>query len=678
MPQSDRNSQRENKSRGNEPNFNWRGLILIVIAFSLIALAILFRSGSYQAPDEVPYNRFLELLENKQIMNDKNYPLTLVVEEGRPTQSLGGYYIKQGSGSQPAQPVKFKTTIYLSFTSNLQDKLAAAGIQPAIKTESNFLAQTVLGFAPIALFLIILYFLFRQQIRMAGKGALNFGKSKARMLARDKNKITFRDVAGVEEAKDEVQELVEFLRDPKKFQKLGGRIPKGVLLVGPPGTGKTLLARAIAGEADVPFFSISGSDFVEMFVGVGASRVRDMFEQGKKSAPCIIFIDEIDAVGRHRGHGVGGGHDEREQTLNALLVEMDGFDTQEGVIIIAATNRPDVLDPALLRPGRFDRQITVNLPDVKGREEILRVHAKKVKLAEGVDLAVVARGTPGYSGAELANVINEAALLAARRGLKGITLAELEEARDKVRWGKERRSLALSEKEKQNTAYHEAGHALLLELLPYTEPLHKVTIIPRGPSLGSTMWLPEEDKYTNRKNELLASLAVSMGGRVAEEIVFGDVTNGARGDIKGATAIARRMVCEWGMSERMGMVEYGEHEDYVFLGRDISRARDYSEATAEQIDQEVRKLLDSAYQTAKATLIAHRDKLETIAKALLEYETLDGSQIKEIVEHGRLLKPPPSVTPTTGEKMPPEKPPKQVLAPEVAPPLPGALGGAPA
>jgi cell division protease FtsH len=436
---------------------------------------------------------------------------------------------------------------------------------------------------------------------------------------------------------------------------------------------------AIAGEADVPFFSISGSDFVEMFVGVGASRVRDMFEQGKKSAPCIIFIDEIDAVGRHRGHGVGGGHDEREQTLNALLVEMDGFDTQEGVIIIAATNRPDVLDPALLRPGRFDRQITVNLPDVKGREEILRVHSKKVKLAEGVDLQVVARGTPGYSGAELANVINEAALLAARRGLKGITLKELEEARDKVRWGKERRSLALSEKEKTNTAYHEAGHALLLELMPHTEPLHKVTIIPRGPSLGSTMWLPEEDKYTNRKNELLASLIVKMGGRVAEEIVFGDVTNGASGDIKMATNVARRMVCEWGMSEKMGMVEYGEHEDYVFLGRDISRSRDYSEATAEEIDREVRKLIDDAYQTAKRALTEHRDKLETIAKALLEFETLDGAQIRDIIEHGRMLNPPPGPNASDTPPMPPEKPPKQVvIAPDVTPPLPGGLSGAPA
>jgi cell division protease FtsH len=678
MAQPDRNSQKEKPPRGTEPSFNWRGVILIAIAFALIGLAVLFRGGAYANFEEIPYPRFLELLENKQIVVDKNYPLQLVYQEGQPTQTLRGAYIRQAVGPNQAQQVPFRTTVALNYATNLQEKLNAAGIQPAIRTDSNLMAQTLVGFLPIALFLLILYFLFRQQIRMAGKGALNFGKSKARMLARDKNKITFKDVAGVEEAKDEVQELVEFLRDPKKFQKLGGRIPKGVLLVGPPGTGKTLLARAIAGEADVPFFSISGSDFVEMFVGVGASRVRDMFEQGKKSAPCIIFIDEIDAVGRHRGHGVGGGHDEREQTLNALLVEMDGFDTQEGVIIIAATNRPDVLDPALLRPGRFDRQITVNLPDVKGREEILRVHSKKVKLAEGVDLQVVARGTPGYSGAELANVINEAALMAARRGLKGITLRELEEARDKVRWGKERRSMALSEKEKTNTAYHEAGHALLLELLPHTEPLHKVTIIPRGPSLGSTMWLPEEDKYTNRKNELIAGLAVGMGGRVAEEIVFGDVTNGARGDIKQATAVARRMVCEWGMSEKMGMVEYGEHEDYVFLGRDISRARDYSEATAEQIDGEVRKLIDDAYQTAMQVLTQHRAHLEAIAKALLEYETLDGLQIKEILEHGRLINPPPGNPPPT-QKMPPEKPPKQVvIAPDVTPPLPGALGGAPA
>ena len=516
-------------------------------------------------------------------------------------------------------------------------------------------ATTLLSFLPIVIFLLILYFLFRQQIRMAGKGALNFGKSKARMMARDKNKITFKDVAGVEEAKDEVQELVEFLRDPKRFQKLGGRIPKGVLMIGSPGTGKTLLARAIAGEADVPFFSISGSDFVEMFVGVGASRVRDMFEQGRKSAPCLIFIDEIDAVGRHRGHGVGGGHDEREQTLNALLVEMDGFDTQEGIIIIAATNRPDVLDPALLRPGRFDRQVNVPLPDVKGREQILKVHAKRVKIAEGVEMDTIARGTPGYSGAELANVINEAALLAARRGLKAITLAELEEARDKVRWGKERRSLALSEKEKENTAYHEAGHALLCELLEFTDPVHKVTIIPRGPSLGSTMNLPVEDRHNHRKKELLDSLTMIMGGRVAEELVFGDVTSGAYGDIRQATRIARSMVCELGMSEHLGMVNYGEQEEMVFLGRDISRGRDYSEATANEIDQEVKKFCDDAYQHAKEILGQQRDKLETIAKGLLEYETLDGAQIREIIEHGRIINPPKSLPPATPAPPPPLK-----------------------
>src|SRR5450631_571424 len=673
MPNDPNSSRDPHGERSGDPNFNWRGLVLLAITFTLVGGAFFLKSGVGANVAEISYPRLMELINEGKIVKDKDKPLNLLVEVGRNTQVLAGFYEKDG------QPTPFRTTIYLNYSRDLEQKLVEKGYYATPKEESTLFASLLASFLPIALFLLVLYFLFRQQIRNAGKGALNFGKSKARMLARDRNKVTFKDVAGVEEAKEEVQEIVDFLKDPKRFQKLGGRIPKGVLMVGSPGTGKTLLARAIAGEADVPFFSISGSDFVEMFVGVGASRVRDMFEQGKKSAPCLIFIDEIDAVGRHRGHGMGGGHDEREQTLNALLVEMDGFDTQEGVIIIAATNRPDVLDPALLRPGRFDRQVTVALPDVKGREEILRVHAKKVKLADGVDLQVVARGTPGYSGAELANVINEAALLAARRGLRGITLSELEEARDKVRWGKERRSLALSEKEKTNTAYHEAGHALLLELMPHTEPLHKVTIIPRGPSLGSTMWLPEEDKYTNRKNELIAGLAVGKGGRGAKKIVLGDVTNGARGDIKTATAIARRMVCEWGMSEKMGMVEYGEHEDYVFLGRDISRARDYSEAIAEQIDGEVRKLIDDAYQNAKKVLTAHRDNLEVIAKALLEYETLDGVQIKEIIEHGRLINPPPGAPPVSGQKMPAEKPPKQVVvAPDVGPPLPGALGGAPA
>ncbi len=682
MENRPQNDQRPPNNNGTpppagDPNFNWRGLILFAIAFALIGGAFLFKGGSGGALEQIPYPRFLKLLENQQIASDKK--LDLVVEEGRPVQFLRGFYYKEvrveNEVTRPVgEPVAFETAIYLNYDRNLEEKLEAAGLQPNIKPESNLWAQALIGLLPILLFIGILYFFFRQQIRMAGKGAMNFGKSKARMLAREKNKITFKDVAGVEEAKEEVEEIVDFLKDPKKFQRLGGRIPKGVLMVGSPGTGKTLLARAIAGEADVPFFSISGSDFVEMFVGVGASRVRDMFEQGKKSAPCIIFIDEIDAVGRHRGHGVGGGHDEREQTLNALLVEMDGFDTQEGVIIIAATNRPDVLDPALLRPGRFDRQITVSLPDVKGREKILEVHSRKVKMSENVDLSVLARGTPGYSGAELANVINEAALLASRKNLKGIGMVELEEARDKVRWGKERKTMAISEKEKENTAYHEAGHALLLELLEHTEPLHKVTIIPRGPSLGSTMFLPAEDKYTMRKNELLASLVVDMGGRVAEEIVFGDVTSGARGDIKMATNIARKMVCEWGMSEKLGMVEYGAGQDHVFLGRDLGSQRDYSEATAQQIDNEVRKLCDDAYEKASKLLIENRDKLDAIAKALLEYETLSGAQIREVIEHGKMLNPPP------GPDVPPSTPPPVPSGGGkiVAPDYPDGLTEAPA
>src|ERR1700721_2910241 len=547
----------------------------------------------------------------------------------------------------------FETTIPGNYP-DMYKTLRDHGVNITIKDQSpNQWLNLLISIAPFALLLGLWFFLLRQ-MQSGGNKAMSFGKSRARLLSMQQKKITFKDVAGVDEAKEELKEIIEFLREAQKFQRLGGRIPKGVLLVGPPGTGKTLLARAVAGEANVPFFSISGSDFVEMFVGVGASRVRDLFEQGKKNAPCIIFIDEIDAVGRHRGAGLGGGNDEREQTLNALLVEMDGFDTQEGVIIIAATNRPDVLDPALLRPGRFDRQITVNLPDVKGREEILRVHAKRVKLAEGVDLGVVARGTPGYSGAELANVINEAALLAARRGLKAITMAEMEEARDKGGWGKEGRSLAIREKEKKNTAYHEAGHALLCEVLEHTDPLHKVTIIPRGPSLGSTMYLPVEDKYTNRKNELLDRLVVIMGGRVAEEIVFGDVTNGATGDIRMATGIARKMVCEWGMSERLGMVEYGEHEDYVFLGRDISRSRAYSEATAQEIDREVKRLCDDSYQRAMKVLTLRKETLITIAKALLEYETLDGVQIREILNNGRLINPPPPIAPPNRDDRPPE------------------------
>ncbi|MDQ3620948.1 MAG: ATP-dependent zinc metalloprotease FtsH [Verrucomicrobiota bacterium] len=668
MPQLDNRSPKSNRPPTQDPNFNWRGVVLFAIAIALIGGAFLIRQDMENVKI-VPFPEFRRQLDGDLIVNDKSKPVRLVSDQG------GAHYLYWWTRSSEADtsPEQFKTQVNLDFNKDLAEILAAKGIIPDNKMDNNYLASALLGFLPIALFLLILYFFFRQQIRMAGKGALNFGKSKARMLSRDKNKITFKDVAGVEEAKEEVQEIVEFLKDPKKFQKLGGRIPKGVLMVGPPGTGKTLLARAIAGEADVPFFSISGSDFVEMFVGVGASRVRDMFEQGKKSAPCLIFIDEIDAVGRHRGHGLGGGHDEREQTLNQLLVEMDGFDTQEGVIIIAATNRPDVLDPALLRPGRFDRQITVSLPDVKGREQILRVHAKKVKLGEDVDLSVIARGTPGYSGAELSNVINEAALLAARKGLKAITLPELEEARDKVRWGKERRSLAMSDKEKENTAYHEAGHALLCELVKNMDPLHKVTIIPRGPSLGSTMYLPTEDKYTHRRLELLDRLCVIMGGRVAEELIFGDVTNGARGDIGQATHLARKMVCEWGMSEKMGMVEYGEHEEYVFLGRDINRPRDYSEATAQEIDCEVRKLCDDAYARAKDLLTRQRETLVAIAKALLEYETLDGPQIRDILELGYMRNPPS--TPSKNEP-PPLK--QREEGTTIAPDFPGGLTEQPA
>jgi cell division protease FtsH len=681
-PRSPRGNRPPNGNGTGDPNFNWRGFVLFAIALALIGGALFMGKDSPMAKTrDLPYPQLIALLEAKQIATDKG-PLELVSEPGSPTDFIRGYVKAKASAEPAAEPYKagdpvepFKTLVNLQFDPKLKETLDQYEVPVTLKTDNNLFASALFSLLPIMLFLLILYFFFRQQIRMAGKGALNFGKSKARMLSRDKNKVTFKDVAGVEEAKDEVQEIVEFLRDPKKFQKLGGRIPKGVLMVGPPGTGKTLLARAIAGEADVPFFSISGSDFVEMFVGVGASRVRDMFEQGKKAAPCIIFIDEIDAVGRHRGHGLGGGHDEREQTLNALLVEMDGFDTQEGVIIIAATNRPDVLDPALLRPGRFDRQITVALPDVKGREEILRVHSKKVKISEDVDLSVIARGTPGYSGAELANVINEAALIAARKGAKAIGRADLEEARDKVRWGKERRSLAMSDKEKELTAYHEAGHALLCELVEFMDPLHKVTIIPRGPALGLTMYLPEGDKYTNRKKELLDRLVVIMGGRVAEEIVFGDVTNGAGGDIQQATNIARKMVCEWGMSERLGMVEYGEHQDYVFLGRDINRSRDYSEATAQEIDREVRKLCDDAYARAVQLLRSNRDKLEAIAKALLEYETLDGKQIREFIDHGRLLNPPPSVT---GKRPSAEPPPLKEKGVDIVPDFPGGLTEQPA
>jgi cell division protease FtsH len=576
---------------------------------------------------------------------------------------------------EPLGPQAFEVTVSSTILGGELEALLKD--KAKYKRTSDYLSKALFTFLPFLLIILLLFFLFRQQMKSAGRGAMSFGKSKARLLTMDRNKVTFKDVAGIQEAKEELFEIVDFLRDPKKFQKLGGSIPKGVLMVGSPGTGKTLLARAIAGEADVPFFSISGSDFVEMFVGVGASRVRDMFEQGKKNAPCLIFIDEIDAVGRHRGHGMGGGHDEREQTLNQLLVEMDGFDTQEGVIIIAATNRPDVLDPALLRPGRFDRQVTVSLPDVNGREEILRVHVKKIKLAANTDLATIARGTPGFSGAELANLVNEAALLAARKGLTAVTLAEMEEARDKVRWGRERRSLAMSDKEKIGTAWHEAGHAYLNMVLPHTHPLHKVTIIPRGPYLGATMYLPDGDKYSTQKKEALANLIVTMGGRIAEGFHSDDVSNGASGDIRQATSLARNMVCEWGMSDVLGMVEYGEGDSPVFLARDMTKSRNYSEETAKVIDAEIKKFIDNAFNEATRILTANRDTVEKIALALLEYETLDATHLKDIIEHGEMKNPPsapkpPPVPDSMSKKSAPKK--AENDRPEDDGPIPGAVG----
>ena len=496
--------------------------------------------------------------------------------------------------------------------------------------ESTYLV-TILSWLPMVV-LIGIWIFFMRQMQSGGNKALSFGKSKARLSSSQSKKVTFKDVAGVEEAKEELEEIIEFLKEPQKFQKLGGKIPKGVLLMGPPGTGKTLLARAISGEANVPFFSISGSDFVEMFVGVGASRVRDLFEQGKKNAPCIIFIDEIDAVGRHRGAGLGGGHDEREQTLNQLLVEMDGFESNEGVILIAATNRPDVLDPALLRPGRFDRRVVVPRPDVKGREEIFKVHTRKIPLSDDVDLAVLARGTPGFSGADLANLVNEAALNAARYNKKVVAMEDFEGAKDKVLMGSERRSLIISEKEKRLTAYHEAGHALAAYSMPHADPIHKVTIIPRGMALGVTQQLPIDDRHNYTREYLESTLSVMMGGRVSEEMFMSVLTTGAGDDLEKATEMARKMVCEWGMSESMGPLTFGKKEEQIFLGREIAQHQDYSEATAVLIDQEVKRIVLEAYERAKRVIDANREALVRVAEALLEYEVLDGEEVSALVK----------------------------------------------
>ncbi|MEO8097122.1 MAG: ATP-dependent zinc metalloprotease FtsH [Acidobacteriota bacterium] len=548
------------------------------------------------------------------------------------------------------------------------DLMIAHGVKVTVEKDTgNIWANFLSGLIPIALVVGFWFFMIRQ-MQSGGNKALSFGKSRARLHTSQQKKVTFKDVAGVEEAKEELQEIIEFLREPQKFQKLGGRIPKGVLLMGAPGTGKTLLARAIAGEANVPFFSISGSDFVEMFVGVGASRVRDLFEQGKKNAPCIIFIDEIDAVGRHRGAGLGGGHDEREQTLNQLLVEMDGFESNEGVILVAATNRPDVLDPALLRPGRFDRRVVVSRPDVKGREQILRVHTKKTPLADDVDLSVVARGTPGFAGADLANLVNEAALIAARQNRKVITQYDFELAKDKVMMGVERKSMIISEEEKKNTAYHEAGHAIVAVLTPDADPLHKVTIIPRGMALGLTMQLPLDDKHCYNKDYLEAQLAILMGGRIAEEIFMHQITTGAGNDIERATDMARKMVCEWGMSE-LGPMSFGKREEQIFLGREIAQHRDYSESTAIRIDEQVRKLVSQGYDRAKKIIDEHQEAMTRIALALLEREVLDGAEVRQLIDgiplaayHPPTPRTPPSdgspqvIKPESGSRIPPMLP----------------------
>jgi cell division protease FtsH len=662
------------KPAGSGFNRNQTFTLLAWGAIIVLTVALFMVKKNYTAPlTEIQQSEFFQKFDSNQIAS-----ASILKREGMELTEITGSYFKPDKDGKPTKDEVPFIVHNAWMTSEMVNTLTRS---PKIKiTSSNAMLQNAIwSIAPFLILGVLFWFFFIRQIKAAGRGAMSFGKSKARILAKDRNKTTFKDVAGVEEAMEEVSELVDFLKDSKKFQRLGGRIPKGVLMVGPPGTGKTLLAKAIAGEADASFFSISGSDFVEMFVGVGASRVRDMFEQARKSTPCLIFIDEIDAVGRSRGHGLGGGNDEREQTLNALLVEMDGFDTQEGIIIIAATNRPDVLDPALLRPGRFDRQVTVNLPDVRGREAILKVHAKNVKLAPTVDLSIIARGTPGYSGAELANLLNEAALLAARTGKKSIGQAELEEARDKVRWGRERRSMAMSDEEKRATAWHEAGHAILNVLLKHTQPLHKVTIIPRGRALGSTMSLPKDDMLNMRRKQAIDTIIMTMGGRISEQYVTDDISSGASMDIQQATELAKAMVMHWGMSEKLGHVLYGESQEYVFLGRDMMRTKEYSEATAEAIDSEVKRIVDESYTTATELITANRDKLEIIATNLLEYETLSGAQVEDIIRTGTFTpppKPPENVGPMMGA--PAGTPLPETPAKPTPPKLPGLGTPAPA
>lgn len=591
---------------------NYKNLTLWILLLLVMVFLFNFLSVSTRKiHDEVIFSDFIARLEKGEVEE-------VTIKENH----ISGQF-KDGK--------KFRT--YAANYPDLVKELRGKGVKITARPpdENPWYITFLLSWGPI-LFIAAIWLFFMRQMQTGGNKALSFGKSKARLISDKSNKVTFLDVAGIDEAKDELEEIIEYLKDPQKFQKLGGKIPKGVLLMGPPGTGKTLLARAIAGEASVPFFSISGSDFVEMFVGVGASRVRDLFEQGKKNAPCIIFIDEIDAVGRHRGAGLGGGHDEREQTLNQLLVEMDGFESNEGVILIAATNRPDVLDPALLRPGRFDRQVVVPQPDVKGRLGILKVHTKKIPLADDVELEVVARGTPGFSGADLANLVNEAALLGARKSKTKVDMEDIEIAKDKVLMGVERKSMVMSEREKRTTAYHEAGHTLVAKLIPGTDPVHKVSIIPRGRALGLTQQLPVDDRYTYAKDFLLNEIVVLLGGRASEERALGYMTTGAGNDLERATELARKMVCEWGMSDRLGPLTFGKKEEQIFLGREIAQHRDYSERTAVEIDEEVKRMVIESYERAKKLLNDNFKALTAIAEALLDKETLNGNEIDTVIK----------------------------------------------
>lgn len=662
-------SDNENKSGNKLPkgspnkpddNFDWSKVIRLVFGWGAVIVAAViimqvFRTGVDNFT-EIPYGQYEKLLENPENITSAN-----ITKSDPNDYTLKATLKKETDITINGKSVGIKAfSVYIPEPLIIeQEKLwKEKGIHYSFNKESNEWVNILVGFLPWVLIIAIWIIIMRRMQGQSGgsRGIFSFGKSKAKLITPSSKRVTFKDVAGADEAKLELEEVIEFLKEPSKFQKLGGKIPRGVLLLGPPGTGKTLLARAVAGEAGVPFFSISGADFVEMFVGVGASRVRDLFEQGKKNAPCIIFIDEIDAVGRHRGAGLGGGHDEREQTLNQLLVEMDGFEQNSGVIIIAATNRPDVLDPALLRPGRFDRQVVVDRPDVKGREGILKVHTRNIPLAEGVNLEILAKGTPGLSGADLANLVNEAALLGARKNKKKVDMSDFEEAKDKVMMGMERKSLIISEKEKRTTAYHEIGHVLVARMIPEADPVHKVTIIPRGRALGVTSYLPIDEKHTYSREYLEAMITYALGGRAAEKLVFNHYTTGAGNDIEKATNIARKMVCEWGMSDKLGPLAYGAKEEEIFLGREIQKHRDYSEKTAIEIDEEIRSIINSAFERAVKILSENMNLLHSLSEELLEREILDAEEIDRIIRGEHL----PPVQKDNNQNSEPEQIPEHV------------------